>query len=651
MDVKLPNGTIVQNVPDGITQTQLLSMLDKNGVEHGVTPQPQAPAAPPPNTYADVVKSAASGLGKGVAAVVGLPGDVRGLLDAGANKVRQYFDPSAKPISTAKAPLAAPTSTDVNNAIQSVTEQYHAPQTTAGKYAETIASFAPAAIAPGGIATRAARVIVPATASEAAGEFTQGTELEPYARVAGAVAGGLIAGPAVRSINALTTRLGAPIQNPNIAASELIRDAVKKDGGVQAINANLRAYRGISNPALIDVSGNNVRRLVRSAASGGSGEAQNVATTYADRIAGNLQDNSLELTRRLTPVTNSAENYQQLLEGLQRDDANFNYKGPYSEPASVTPQMVSALQGPEGRGAINRAYAAARANRDVQQMGELKDLQEVVSEQGATPDPLTGRRRTLQQALEEVSAGTLDRVRIAMRETGGNLAAKGARDIARGYKTRVADIDTALDQTPGLKNARASYADYARQQDALEHGQTGMHAPPDTYAATLSELAKASPRASLAAGVGYRQALVDAIQRPAEGATGTLNRIATSTAQTRNLGATFGPSVTQDYQTGIQNEIDRLRNARFISPNTGSQTELRTQDAALVHIPISKAGLVGSIFDKIKSATSLTEQERTALVKMGTTEAQLRQLAARNPSLTSRALTTALLGNQSGQSK
>lgn len=627
----------IHEFPDGTSP----AVIDKVMREYAQSNAPKEDK-PAPSSVIDAVRSIPGGVAKGVAGVVGLPGDIANLADKGMDYL------TGGNVSAHRVPGRID-SQQVNDVISAPTGGYYQPQTTAGKYAETIASLAPAAAMPGSIPARIARVVIPGTASETGGEAFQGTEYEPYARIAGALVGGLAAGPAIRSINVLSSRVGVPLEDPNIAARSMLSDAVRRDGGTGAVQDNLNAWRGNSAPALIDVTGNNVRRLVRSAASGGRGEAQNVATTYANRIAGNLQDNSLALTRNLSPVTNSAENYGNLLEDLQREDAQFNYRQPYSEPASVTPDMVSALQGPEGRGAINRAYAAARANRDHQQMAELQDLRAVASEQAGGADPITGQRRTIQQALEGVSAGSLDRVRIAMRETGNGLAARGARDMARGYAGRVNDIDTALDQTPGLQDARASYADYARQREALDLGQTGFNAAPEDYAASIARLAQASPQAGQAAGVGYRQALTNAISRPAEGATGVLNRIATSDAQSRNLAATFGNQAAQDYQTGIGNEVSRVANSRFISPNTGSQTEPRLQDAGLLDIPVSKAGLIGHVWDKIKSSAQLTEQERTALVRMGTTEARLRDLARANPSLTSRALTTALLGNRSSR--
>lgn len=636
----------LHSFPQGTAPTVIDKVMKDyaaQGAGGGAAAQPPQKADSQPSSFVDAIRSIPGGIGKGVAGIVGLPGDVSNLMDRGMDAITGANVSGHGPVP------GRVTSQDVNNVISKPTGGYYQPQREAGKYAETIASFAPAGLAPGGIAMRAARVLVPAAASETAGELTEGTGIEPYARAAGALVGGLAAGPAIRSINALASRAGLPIQNPANAARSMMSDAVARDGGQQSVQQGLTDWRGNSNPALIDVTGNNVRRLVRGAASGGNGQAQNIATGYADRIAGNLQDNALALSRNLTPgETRGATQYGADLEAAQKTDAETNYKGPYSQPATVTKEMVSALQGPEGRGAISQAYADARANRNSQQMAELKDLQEVASEGGATPDPLTGQKRSLPQALSELTSGSLDRVRIAMRDTGRALAANGRNSRAGGYFGRVNDIDTALDQTPGLNDARASYKDFARQQDAVELGKTGLNASPEDYGASIMDLSKGSPKAPQAAGIGYRQALTDAISRPAEGATGILNRVSTSTAQTRNLAATYGQSAAKDYQTGVGNEIDRISNSRFISPNAGSQTQPRAEDAGLIDLPLSTHGIIAHIWDRVKSGAQLTEQERTALVRMGTTEARLVNIARTNPSLTTRALSSALLGRSGG---
>lgn len=88
--------------------------------------------------------------------------------------------------------LQAPGNQQVMGKIESATGPLHQPETTAGEYAKTVGEFVPGAmIGPGGLARKAATAIVPGIASEAAGQATEGEWYEPYARMGGALAGGV----------------------------------------------------------------------------------------------------------------------------------------------------------------------------------------------------------------------------------------------------------------------------------------------------------------------------------------------------------------------------------------------------------------------------------------------------------------------------
>lgn len=158
-------------------------------------------------TAADVARAIPGGVAKGVSAIVGLPGDLQVVTNYGLSKLGQavYGRSEEERLALEKQRQEAmdkalgglpqlPTSTDVAGAVSKPFGGFYQPQTVPGQYAETAASFAPSALAPGGLAQRAARVLTPAVTSETAGQLTKGTPLEPYARVAGALGGGLAQG-------------------------------------------------------------------------------------------------------------------------------------------------------------------------------------------------------------------------------------------------------------------------------------------------------------------------------------------------------------------------------------------------------------------------------------------------------------------------
>lgn len=434
--------------------------------------------------------------------------------------------------------------------------------------------------------------------------------------------------------------------DPTTEAERRIRAAFLQDGGPETAARNAASYAnsGASTPSLMDIGGGNVRRLVRAAAGPGD-ETHNIATAYADQVRANLQDNAANAARQLAPgETRTVPQAETQFEGDQDRLATEQYREPYAQPAAVTKDMVSALQGPEGRGAINAAYATARARRDLPLMGELSDLREVAAEQSGGQDIVTGQRQSMEQALSGLSARALDRVRIAMREQAQALAANGKRGMAGGYYDRVRDIDTALDQTPGLTDARASYRQMQQQRDAIPLGQSILNMPSDQYAAEISGLAGVGGPPNIGAGlrVGARQSILDSIERPAAGQTGVLNRLSTGSGPGRNLAATFGDQRTAQFRAAIGNEVRRLRNANFISPETGSQTQLRLADEALMGgVPTSVGGFVTNIADKIMRKIQLTPAERSEIVKLGTSEADLRRFISSLPARTPTSATLA----------
>jgi hypothetical protein len=164
---------------------------------------PLAEEQPKESTFSDVAKSTGAGLVRGVTGLVGLPGDAKAGFNWALDKLTGAEPkPAHKPFGFD----ITPTSQTATRAVEeNVTGKLHEPQTTLGKYARTIGEFAPAALAgPGGIARRmATQAVLPAVGSEAAGQATEGTAWEPYARIGGALAFGLLPSLASRAISPL----------------------------------------------------------------------------------------------------------------------------------------------------------------------------------------------------------------------------------------------------------------------------------------------------------------------------------------------------------------------------------------------------------------------------------------------------------------
>jgi hypothetical protein len=160
------------------------------------TPQ-QQPEMSMGEVAGDVAKSAGIGLAQGGIGLATLPGNVEALGRAGINAAAGLV--GAQPPVSGETVL--PTYSDWKKRVEGVTGEFYKPKTTLGEYARTGGEFASLAVGgPAGLANRAARVALPAVASETAGQATEGTALEPWARFGGALLGGRLQNTAARAV-------------------------------------------------------------------------------------------------------------------------------------------------------------------------------------------------------------------------------------------------------------------------------------------------------------------------------------------------------------------------------------------------------------------------------------------------------------------
>jgi len=174
---------------------------------------PDAPwAAPEPasGTGYDVAASGAAGAGKGMAHFLGAAGDLRNFASRATDVAGQTLgiDPAKiqtiKDVASRVAPVTlaqGPTSEQVQHGIEGVTGKFHKPETTAGKYAGSIAETVanPASyLGPGGLGVKALMATASGAGSEAAGQAFEGRAGEGPARFAGAMLAGPLAARAIK---------------------------------------------------------------------------------------------------------------------------------------------------------------------------------------------------------------------------------------------------------------------------------------------------------------------------------------------------------------------------------------------------------------------------------------------------------------------
>lgn len=200
IDVRLPDGRTVSIDTD---DPAAASAAARKYLANESAPQTSRDDKPSLGDYAsDMAKSAGIGAAKGTIGLAGVIGDLQSAgpsfgkwIDAKLGFTTPKLTPEQEKFIAQYRHLGAgrlPTSDEIRKQVESVTGDFYQPKTTPGKYAETVGEFIPAAaIGPGGMGARIASAVTGGLASEAAGQMTQGTSAEPWARLAGGVAGAM----------------------------------------------------------------------------------------------------------------------------------------------------------------------------------------------------------------------------------------------------------------------------------------------------------------------------------------------------------------------------------------------------------------------------------------------------------------------------
>jgi hypothetical protein len=183
--LEFPEGTsqdVIDRVAMQETQSRRQSMIDERVSSAG-------------ETAADVGKSLASGVSRGVTGMLDIPNDMfnlatgaaaSGLERLGAN---EEFTQALRGIGE-RGISGAGTARQLAAELTGGATEYQ-PQTTAGKYAGTVGEFLPGAALGGSGGMGRALLqygVAPGLASEAAGQMTEGTSYEMPARIAAAIA-------------------------------------------------------------------------------------------------------------------------------------------------------------------------------------------------------------------------------------------------------------------------------------------------------------------------------------------------------------------------------------------------------------------------------------------------------------------------------
>lgn len=432
-----------------------------------------------------------------------------------------------------------------------------------------------------------------------------GAAAEPVARAGGAVVSG------VRRL------AGKGKVKPEVKAARKVVDKVRPDAQALIDEAN---RLGLDPLPLLDVMRNSGKRTVRAAASAGD-NGQELALNYRTQTREALPDRAQGIVQKMTGGEVDFPAAQQAAQANIRAVDDFNYGPIQNQRITVTPEMLQSLRPSDAQAAIANARRVA----------ELSGRQDDVAALDTITNILQTGNVSKMQGLE-VSTPVAEQIYRSLRDATSDLYGNaGTRSVGQAMSGLRNEFDTALQaQSPQIAQARAASREARQGAEALDVGFGGFS--PSRLPAALANDVGALPQSARPNVLAGGQAQLQ--QRIGENPFATLNALGFRPNMAERLNA-MG-ALTEDMTRAAQIEVGRARNADFISPNTGSQTQLRATDMPDIGgVPTTPMGWTTKLMDfAFRRINAFTEAELEAIVRLGIEPADLqalRELAAREP--------------------
>jgi hypothetical protein len=210
----------------------------------------------------DIIKSTGSGVARGATQLFDMPGELqRGVGNALEFGVERVMGASAPEWSDQISDIASvgplsPRPGMMEEVVRAIPGGNKAidfqPQTTAGDYAQNVGEFLPGAmlfggagpsqsVARAGVENAIRYGLIPGLASEAAGQATEGTQFEPYARTAAALGSGILAARPSNTVQPLTPR--ADPEDARMAGT-LMQNGIRPTVGQVTRSGTMRRIEG-----------------------------------------------------------------------------------------------------------------------------------------------------------------------------------------------------------------------------------------------------------------------------------------------------------------------------------------------------------------------------------------------------------------------
>lgn len=554
----------------------------------------------------DMARGFQAGLARGAIAPMIATSPV-GLLAQGADTISRFMGGNGVPTPEGLA--------------RSLAGGNYQPTTREGRAARAAGDLLPALAVPGGVIPRAVSYLAPLAGGEVVAEIATRLGVnEEAGRITGQLAGGV--GSTLRRADpprlaqsrppaAAQTKAPPRITRQERQAARVEQSAIKKLQRrarqlPDAVRGRVAEYQGAAiEPALVDVLDESGRAFVRAAASRQT-PARETAQNFARDRGLNLPDRMGKQARRI--MSDDPRTPKEIAEALaqQRSQAAQQAMAPIrGQLVEIGQEGRNALQSGVGRSAI--ADAAMR-ERDPQVAAMLRALAD---------DPNA-----------PMTVGMADRISRVLGSKAQAAFRSGDNDLGLTFK-KLSDLvrGPARESVPQYGAMLSQYGDDSRIMGYAEKGEDFLKRNTDEFAASLRG---AAPEELALARATGRRAIESAAGESTAAAPGVARRLAYAPEQQARNRALLGNEDATRLQDAMRLEEQLVQNARFIAPNTGSQTFGRAADAldASGAFDVAKKVMRRDWFgiaDNWLRSRGLSNAEAQRIVEMATDPAQLAQ--------------------------
>lgn len=331
--------------------------------------------------------------------------------------------------------------------------------------------------------------------------------------------------------------------NPNAVADDIVMSRLEKDGTTpMEVMARLRRAEDAGSPmALMDVAGDQTRRLARS--------VSNTSSRASERLNAFVEARKLDQPERVMENIRKAVGdpaaFSQTLDDViatRSQAAKPLYDAAYAKPFTPSQNITGALNTPAGQTAVRRA----------QEMSANEGIEFALDVRG------------------------LDLVKRSLDDMIGTAQRSGERNQARilgGIRERIVrEVDQAV---PEYARARQVFSDGKAVEEAMQKGLTALRSQPDVLRREVSKMTAGEQDAFR---LGFARALSDAVKNTPDGRNVVARLFGTQKSRELVRTAFKDERAYREFYALMKREAQMARTAQRVQGN--STTAQQMEDGA-----------------------------------------------------------------------